>query len=63
MTTVAALRNARKRWRQKRRAAGLSWLCVALNHAACSGRVGRLSPPSVPRPVCLCPCHKEDAPW
>lgn len=52
-------RRARRAWRQKRRATGLSWMCVLNNHGGCQGWVGRLMH-DVPRPPCTCPCHSED---
>lgn len=52
-------RRARKTWRERRRAAGLSWYCVVSNHAICSGQVGRLAEIGVPRTSCTCPCHDD----
>ena len=59
MTTVEQARASRKRWRVRRRAAGLSWLCIAANHATCRGWLGRLTQGTQRQP-CRCRCHGQE---
>ena len=61
VTITTYQRKARRTWRERRRAAGLSWSCVIGNHAVCSGLVGRLQEIGVLRPACPCPCHEDEA--
>lgn len=55
--TSDAQKQARRRWRERRREAGLSFMCVIAEHDACHGRVGRLQRDE--RPPCRCPCHQQ----
>ena len=60
MSTPATQKRNRRLWRERRRAAGMSWFCVGLNHPLCSGYTGRLVQVGVLRDSCTCPCHEDE---